>query len=667
MDTPVLVVVRLIDIDDAADNRKRRELLVRITREHTVLHLVNAIRQHVSTSVFWIEYKQHKLDNEWQIGDIIDNHAGFAQGFSFRYRDDGLNAFAAAPDTFVCVCQENKIVPGQVFPLDTPMAEIKRDFGLANVAWSYNGRRVTDHDSELSDVVGLDVAPLSGALFDILRAEVGPDFTFEIFTNARDPPILFTIAADKTVVEMKAAVRQVLGVELVEFLEYDDDFDHQPVYQHFSRNPPNVPIKLAVQTSQRDDSEKFVPIEPLRAVVDGKTMDLTGKLFEQVRYGDTVRLMPQDELSSTFYRISLEYEGEVKEVELNESQAIIIETSPGAPYLLLSPSGALKVHAAFRGSDGETLLQHVKVSLFESPNQHYYHDYNHGEPDEPEAANDGGFWISLQAFSEFARRASEVAGPIIERVFMYGLGILIFANMFGISMFLRFWYYAAGIATVAASFFAVFVAGENVADFLESLLPERPQARRTSYERAIQWVARTVRLILRTTQQTCTLIRTEIVRIVVRRPYDFELIINRDRNVWYRFATWLLIVFKDFLVFIITFFPQSAVIVAEEQSLWAAEEFDALKRQTKHFASTVDLLIDTYNQKFTPDYQLIDGCDYNQVEVAVNTEDDGEEVRERKYCLLIDCYRAYSHAYNSLNKALSTKTPLEGGRLREQN
>lgn len=675
MDTPILVVARVINVDADKQTQQRHELLVRITRQHTVEHLKLALWQHIPTGDCWIEYKQKAVPDDRELGDILPKDEKYTRDFTFWYFDDGSNYRPDAPIAAVRVSEDDKRSTIREYRLDTTVGEILADCGISEAAgissgewrfcispeditngdWRKTSCSLQDDSTTLSDLLGLDVAPLDLIVLSTWRQYADIDYTFELRLDESNDPITFTLKGEKSIADLIKTIGRVTGHRK---LTVPDLTNNQRIHISEVYLPCDSPIKLSAY------SEKFVPIEPLKVVVDNNPMELTGKTFEQVRSGDgTVQLLPQHEISSTLYRISLDYGGEVKEVELNESQAIIVDNEVDPPYLLLSPSGALKVHATFRGSDGETLLQHVKVILHTTDDPPVAHDNRRGD----EVNHEFGLRNTLQAGFEFARRFSEVVAPLFERIFMYGLGILIFANMFGISMFLPFWYYAAAIAGFVGALFAVFVAGERVAEFLESLVPERQPERRSPFERTVLVTAQAFRQTLRTTRQTCTLIRTEIVRMVVRRPYDFELIIDRDRNMWYRFATWLLIVSKDFFIFVITLFPQSATIVAEEQGQWAADEFDTLKRRTKHFASTVNLLIEAYNEKFTPDYQLIEGCDYDQVELVVNNEDSGEGVRERKYCLLIDCYRAYSHAYNSLNKALSTKTPLDGGRLREDN
>lgn len=725
MEKLILLIFRVVDPSDRGAPCGR-ELLLRVFRSHTWAQVKAAIsgRHRLDANSLIIEHGRHGVSDAERVGDYVAAGLAYNRQFALLIDSDGSEVLAEVPPCRVHMVRGTSIQVVEV-PLDSTVSHLKHVAGIQSLEQLFYQRgEITSDYILLLDVIEVDAAPvepvevrvvprhcervrvhtvsevpaalnlivevprhltmgevkrrLIEAIDANLVARTGYDLLLirEVVDLADLTLLALVVAPEDLIVLWHVLVRPAPGILSNEFLR------DLTLSQRFQFMPP----------AQPEPANDMVTMEPMRVLIDGRQIELTGHAFEQVSDGTEVLYVDQHHLSCTSYHLRLEVDGAVKEVTLNESQVIIVDNNPQhEPYMILSPLGASRVYQEFKDASGRSLLQRVKVLMYEP------------EVPPPQAPR--------QTWWEMTRAAYRMFSPVISWVVLSALKFLVFAQIFNLHVFTPVWAYIMAWAVAITGSFALFVAGNTVAGYLERLLPPRaPEEVRPGYERAVQRVANGFRWTLTLTREAVLAIFTETVRIGVERPYDWEYILGSQDNWWIRTQRALGRVAKDVLVYFLTLAPPMQHRINAERAAWQDREFESLLVKTKNFAELVEMLIDEYNALYEPAYELPQGLDFSRVEGVVtvrplvpddnsdgapnqdnvetpnaeaanaeapdahapNTDEPNEEgdgapnivAIEQNYCLLIDCYRAYHRAYLLLNHSLVKREPIAGGHRR---
>lgn len=135
------------------------------------------------------------------------------------------------------------------------------------------------------------------------------------------------------------------------------------------------------------EEDHTVTFEPTRIVMDnGVEWRLAGETYEIIEMDPRSvpanvtpgrLLVNQSDLSTVEYVFSMRYPGQSHDVKvsLNSSQCIVVDHPENGQYILLNPAGIARLDLAFRGMDGRSLIQQVKVHWFDFTD---YRDYSRG-------------------------------------------------------------------------------------------------------------------------------------------------------------------------------------------------------------------------------------------------------------------------------------------------
>lgn len=287
------------------------------------------------------------------------------------------------------------------------------------------GEELHNNDLKLSDVLKLDVTPLSPVNFHALHSIPRSITDFSIKLNSLKPSILpqnaiFDVNQYTRLLDLKSEIFERLNNERQQpinskhinlyyeshLLPNTPENDGKHLYEllllndnilkeenclihitldinanassesdfHGGRAPLSVSSNIipGLPRAPSSNHSDITPVQGTRIVLqNGNRWELHGEAFEMIDQVANIEddgtpnklLINQSDLSSVQYVFSTVQPGSQKEifVSLNSSQCIIAEEGSNEPYVLLSPSGMAKLNNAIRMPNGEPLIQSVRL------------------------------------------------------------------------------------------------------------------------------------------------------------------------------------------------------------------------------------------------------------------------------------------------------------------
>ncbi|KAI5963983.1 hypothetical protein CANMA_003580 [Candida margitis] len=406
--------------------------------------------------------------------------------------------------------------------------------------------------------------------------------------------------------EIKSAVNGLLSREFWSDLTAEDRFDFLPIINQEAESAP---------------SETIVPnmavVEPMKIVAgDDQVWQLTGDSYESISNGQGItKLVNQYDISQKSYEILL---NDNEKVALNTSQCIIVDNEGHQPYMLLSPAGIAKVDSVFKS-------QKVKVILDNSTN--------------------------LEDAAEQVERPND---DILERVVATGKRVLVFAiNIVFVLLILRLkpnkhiqenWIKYVVLSLVLFNIYVLFFTGENRIQRLAE-----PDVELVNQPPATQNFIRGIRRLAITREQIvnlCAGVQDELVAIVVSRTWDFDYIMSNQPNWYLVISSNFEHLWKDALIYLLSVSPTFQMKLDDELQKRKRSELELFQDKIRSFYDLVLSLIQDYNKKYTPNFNLPDEIELDPVLEKLENEREGAQFE-----FLVRYYKCLKSAYDVFNGA----------------
>lgn len=427
--------------------------------------------------------------------------------------------------------------------------------------------------------------------------------------------------------EVKSVVNGILSREFWHDITANDRFDFLPIINQDieEEQTGNTEIENEQTENAEIESGNTVPpdmalVEPMKIVADDdRVWKLTGTTYESISDGQgSAKLVNQDDLSQKIFEMS-SASNPNEMVKLSTSQCIIVDNEGQQPYMLLSPAGIAKVDSVFK-------LQKVKVVL------HNPQTAEHEDEEDRE----------------------ELEDDTLERVVSAGKRFLAFATKVAVALFIlgyrpnkhmqENWIKYLIMILVLFNFYVLFFTGANR---VQRVLQTDPELARQPP--ATQNFIRGARGLATTRQnigEFVTGMQNELVAIVVSRTFDFEYLMSNNPNWYIVFASNFENLWKDALIYMLTLLPTFQFKLYDELHKRKRMELKLFKDKVRLFYDLVLLLIQEYNKKHTPNFDLPEEVDIDTVLEKLETVPGEED----QYACLVKYYKVLKPTYDLFNK-----------------
>lgn len=411
--------------------------------------------------------------------------------------------------------------------------------------------------------------------------------------------------------QIKSAVNGILSREFWQDLTAEDRFDFLPI------------INQETESAQSENhiEPNVAVIEPMKIVAgDDCVWQLTGDTHESISDGHgTNKLVNQDGISQKIFEITSTTNGNEK-VALNTSQCIIVDNEIHQPYMLLSPAGIAKVDSVFK-------LQKVKVVLQNQTNAEHVQGEQGGR---------------RQFDDDMLERVVSTGKRLLLLVFKIAF-VLIFLGYKPNKHMQENWIKYVVLSLVLFNIYVLFFTGENRIQRL--LEPGLDLARQP---RATQNFIQGIRILTRTREHVSNLalgVQNELLGIVVSRTWDFEYIMSNEPNWYLAIASNFENLWKDALIYVLSILPSFQIKLYDELHKRKHMELKLFQEKVRLFYDLVLLLIQEYNKKHTPSFNLPQAIELEPVLEILETERE-----EEKFEYLVKYYKCLKSTFDVFNK-----------------
>ncbi|KAI5959260.1 uncharacterized protein KGF55_005410 [Candida pseudojiufengensis] len=397
---------------------------------------------------------------------------------------------------------------------------------------------------------------------------------------------------------------------------------------------------------EEDDNRNNNPIENLK-IIDNQKEEwyLSGDSYEKIIKSNNkeTKLIKQLEISDLIY----EMYDETKSVSLSTSQCIIVDNSKHQPYMILNPSGIAKLNSVFKSQKVQIMMSN---DLSESPSTTENQEHQPAEPREPN--ND----------------------DMLDRLVATGRSLFLISIKVGFALYMlglkpnkhlrENWIKYLILFIVLFNMYVMYCTGDNR---IQNLL--NPETNLNQFQPTTRSIIVTFRRLYGITSNLKLISRdfqNELASLLTRRIYDFEFILSSEPNWWLVINSNMENIWKDTLIYILTFFPSFQLKIYDELHKHKSREFEELEKRVSHFYDLMITVSQEYNKDHDPSFNIPSELSFDKVKLKIDNvyetqfpELSTSERTEIKYEFWIAYYNCMKKSFDVLNKVFVNKNFLK--------